>query len=280
LGIWAAVALLSGAGLLLGACKDEGGSTGTPDRSPAKARLERFWSCVDEAKKKARPEEQRFLISRCVSEGKLFGRSDCNRVWKAAETGAPEEQARLIAAGCGQLYCPHLSAPKPGICAELEKVAREDVTIPRERWRRLFDAILRAELGGAVTDATRERTLRTLASALVFPDRARPRRPGRLRPGRAAPRVGRPGEGKVRRVSDPGFVIRVSPDGKLRLGDAEAAVSQQALLTRMKGAPQSARDRGVLIHVARGAPKARVIRLFDLLKQAGITRFAVKMGGK
>jgi len=274
------VALLSGYGLVLGACKEEGGSAGGRAKPQAKARLERFWSCVEKAKEKARPEEQRFLISRCVSEGKLFGRSNCNQVWKAAESGAPDERARVVAAGCGQLYCPHLSAPKPGLCTELEKVAREEVTIPRQRWRELFGAILRAELRGAVTDAARERTLRTLASALVFPGRARPRRPPRARAGRAEPRVRLPGEGKVRRVSDPGFVIRLSPDGKLRLGDAEAAVSQKALLTRMKGAPQPVRDRGVLIHVARGVPKARVIRLFDLLKQAGITRFAVKMGGK
>jgi biopolymer transport protein ExbD len=224
----------------------------------ARARIAEFNKCTETVFKSARPDERAVLLGRCVSQAKLFGRAGCNRAWHATAAAAPDERWRLIAVGCGRAYCPSLKAPKPKLCSRLKHLARTEAR-PKE-WHEFFRAVLRAEAVSALSEEALNQALRALSGVLlirVLPPKALKARPA------------------VAKVSDPAFVIEVRADGSYWM--AGKKVDRDEIRSRFSQASAAEKARGVVFKAVRSAPKKRMIELFELLEQAGITRFAVTM---
>lgn len=85
-----------------------------------------------------------------------------------------------------------------------------------------------------------------------------------------------PGERRVavRPITHAALLIEIEPSGAYRVG--ATVLSPRALLVRLRSLRSKERKEGVMIHLLPGAPKARVVALFDLLGKSGIRRFGVR----
>jgi hypothetical protein len=151
--------------LLVGFGGTTGGSCKKSQKANSATRIAGFLKCVDVARSEP-PDQRSALLASCVSQEKLFGKTKCNNAWKATHAAAPDEKWRLIAAGCGRLYCPLLKDPKPRLCGRLTQLSQKSVR-PLE-WHEFHRAVLRKEAGNTISEADLKKVLRALAGALVF----------------------------------------------------------------------------------------------------------------
>lgn len=87
-----------------------------------------------------------------------------------------------------------------------------------------------------------------------------------------APRRQRPQA--IRPIAHAALLVEIEPSGAYRVG--AQVLSPAALLARLRALGPKERAQGVMLHLLPGAPKARVVALFDLLGKAGIRRFGAR----
>ena len=104
------------------------------------------------------------------------------------------------------------------------------------------------------------------SGAMASPDARAAARPRDRRASRSAPV-------RIAKVTRPALTVQVAPTGYRLQGKLQGP---EALLGHLRGLSKAQRDRGVMVEILPGAPKSRVVALFDLLQQAGIRRFAAR----
>jgi biopolymer transport protein ExbD len=168
----------------------------------------------------------------------------------------PAQFASAVSSACRDAYCPHLPAPRPGLCASAALPAPTELL---SQWGVLQQHILAFELG---VDAKALAPLFQPVTVAVKRDPPKPVPPA----GQATVKVfaATQGNGQVRLWIENRNSIVVREDA---VADAAASLAHDARAT----APQDAQ---ILLAIDKKLPHGLVVSLIDAFKQEGFGKFA------